>query len=197
MNRLVALALFAVLLASQVGLEAQTSPPQRLQITILDGEGALNNIKQQTAREPIVQIEDENHRPIAGVLITFTLPQSGAGGSFANGSAVFQAQTDANGQATATGLTPNHIAGRYQIQVNAKYHDLSAHSSINQTNFVGANASVAHAATRTFPLKAVLIAVAVAGAAAVAVAATHSGGSNSSSNSAATITTGTATVTAP
>jgi hypothetical protein len=192
MTRLSVLAI-ALVLAGQIGLHAQASPPASLQITILEGEGALNNIKQQTAREPIVEVQDENHRPVAGALVIFSLPQSGPSGAFAGGSTVFNGVTDANGHATATGLIPNKIVGKYQIQVNVKYHNLSAHTSINQSNFMGANVTVAHVATHAFPLKAVLIVAAAAGAAAVAVVATHGGGSNS----AATITPGTATVTAP
>jgi hypothetical protein len=174
-------------------LFAQAPPAPQLQITILEGEGALNNIKQQTAREPIVQVQDENHNPVVGALVIFTLPQSGAGGTFADGSTVFQAQTDALGQVKTSAISPNKVIGKYQIQVDAKYHGLSAHSAVTQQNYMGSNATVAHAATHAFPLKAVLIVAAVAGAAAVAVVATHSG----SSNSAATISPGTTSVTPP
>ncbi len=181
-----------VLLSGQTGLEAQTPPPPQLQITILEGEGALNNIKQQTAREPIVQVEDENHRPIAGALVIFTLPQSGPSGTFAGGSTEFDGVTDAVGHATATGLTPNNIAGKYQIQVTVKYHGLTAHTSINQSNFMGSTVGVPPAATHAFPLKALLIVGAIAGAAAIAVVASQSGGGPST-----TITAGPPTVTAP
>jgi hypothetical protein len=194
MNRLLALAV-ALVFSGQTMADAQAPPPPQLQITILDGEGALNNIKQQTAREPIVQVEDENHKPIAGALVIFSLPQSGASGTFAGGSTVFNGVSDAAGHAIATGLTPNNIVGKYQIQVTAKYHNLTAHTSINQSNFMGSTVSGGHvaapAATHAFPLKAVLIVAAVAGAVAVAVVATHSGGS---SNPGAVLVPGTPTV---
>ena len=190
MRRLLALTI-ALALSGQTAAYADGPPPQ-LQITILDGEGALNNIKQQTAREPIVQVEDENHKPIAGALVIFALPQSGPGGTFAGGSTVFNGVSDAEGHAIATGLTPNNIAGKYQIQVTAKYHGLTAHASINQSNFMGSNVSATHAATHAFPLKAVLIVATVGAAAAVAaIVATQSGGHGE------TITTGPPTVGAP
>jgi hypothetical protein len=191
MRRLLALTIAMVLFGQTA--YAQGPPPTQLQITILDGEGALNNIKQQTAREPIVQVEDQNHKPIAGALVIFALPQSGPSGTFAGGSTVFNGVSDAEGHAIATGLKPNNIAGNYQIQVTAKYQGLTAHATINQSNFVGSNAGAAHAATHAFPMKALLIVGAVAAAAAVAaVLATQSGGGH-----AATITPGTGTVTAP
>ncbi|HTZ60113.1 MAG TPA: hypothetical protein VMB49_18515 [Acidobacteriaceae bacterium] len=192
MTRLIVFAI-ALALSGQTVLDGQTPPPPGLQITILDGEGALNNIKQQTAREPIVQVEDENHKPVAGALVIFSLPQSGPSGTFAGGSTVFDGVSDAAGHATATGLTPNHIAGKYQIQVTAKYHGLTAHATINQSNFSGGSTGAATpAATHAFPLKAVLIVAAVAGAAAIAVVASQSGGGPSN-----TITAGTPTVGAP
>src|SRR5579863_5849082 len=65
------------------GIYAQDAP--KLSIVILEGEGAINNIKQRTAREPIVRVEDENHKPVAGAAVVFTLPSQGAGGTFAGG----------------------------------------------------------------------------------------------------------------
>src|SRR5579863_6856916 len=58
-----------LLICAAAHLPAQATTPATspgLLITILDGEGALNDIRKGTAREPIVQVEDENHRPVAG-----------------------------------------------------------------------------------------------------------------------------------
>ena len=92
-------------------LQAQ-APPASLQITILEGDEAMNNIRQRTAREPIVQVEDQNHKPIAGAAVIFFLPNDGPGGTFADGSRTFTTTTDANGRAAARGLRPNHATGR-------------------------------------------------------------------------------------
>jgi hypothetical protein len=61
------------------------SGQQALNIIVVEGEGAINNVRQRTAREPIVQVEDENHRPVAGAVVVFTLPSQCAGGAFAGG----------------------------------------------------------------------------------------------------------------
>ena len=42
---------------------------------------------QRTARETIVQVENENRKPVAGAVVVFRLPSQGAGGTFANGAA--------------------------------------------------------------------------------------------------------------
>src|SRR5580658_3345150 len=83
----------------------ESAPPKSLQIVILQGEGALNNVKARTAREPIIRVQDENHRPVAGAAILFTAPDAGPGGSFAGGAHTFATTTDFAGRAHATGFT--------------------------------------------------------------------------------------------
>jgi hypothetical protein len=56
-------------------VRAQVVSASGLKILILDGEGAVNSIKLGTAREPIVQVQDENDRPVAGAMVVFTLPE--------------------------------------------------------------------------------------------------------------------------
>ena len=52
---------------------AQTMPTE-LNIVVLEGEGATNNVRQRVARDPVVRVEDENHKPIVGAAVVFTLP---------------------------------------------------------------------------------------------------------------------------
>jgi hypothetical protein len=187
------LCLASLQLGTTSGL-AQAPPPapNRLFIQVLDGEGALNDVRGRTAREPIVQIEDENHKPIAGALVIFTVPNSGAGATFANGLTTFQTTTLADGKAIATGFKPNGVSGSYQIQVHATYGNLSSDSVINQTNVASPSSTPAVHAARAFPLKAIAIVAAVAaGAVAAGILATR-GGQHSD-----TVTPGTPTVGAP
>lgn len=65
----------SLLLALWIPASAQVAP--MLNLVVLEGEGATNNIRQRTAREPIVQVEDENHKPVAGAIVVFTLPSNG------------------------------------------------------------------------------------------------------------------------
>jgi hypothetical protein len=176
------------------------APAPALNLTVLEGEGAINNIRQRTAREPIVQVEDENHRPVAGVAVVFTLPTTGAGGTFSNGTNTLTTLTDNQGRAVARGLRPNNVQGQYQIRVNASKNGQTASTTITQTNaLIGAAAGAAAAG-----ISAKLIAIiAVAAGAAVAggvVAATRNGNNNNTPTPAAavvTITPGTATVAPP
>jgi hypothetical protein len=166
----------------------------QLRIVILEGEGAINNIRQRTAREPIVQVEDENRKPVAGAMVLFTLPDSGPGGVFPNGSKTLITYTDPKGQAKAKGLKPNSIAGAYQIAVNVTSQGMNASAVIGQTNLLTAAAAAGGISAKLIAI----LAIAGGAAAAGAIAAT-SGGNNSTPAPVptATITAGTPTVGGP
>jgi hypothetical protein len=177
------------------GMAQDPPAPTQLNIVIVEGEGALNSVRQRVAREPVVQVEDENHKPIAGVAITFLLPNQGAGAAFANGAKSLTVLTDDKGQAIARGLKPNNINGQYQIRVNASYRGKTASTTITQTNAITAAAVAGGISAKLL----VILAIAGGAAAAGAVAATRGGGGNNTpaAPSPTVITPGTPTVGAP
>lgn len=140
----------------------QAPAPTQLNLIIVEGEGAINNIRQRTAREPIVQVEDENRRPIAGAAVLFVLPDSGPGGAFSDGARSLQVMTNSEGRAIAKGMRLNNIEGKFQIQVHASYKGVAANTVINQSNAVLAAAPAGGVSGK-------LIAILVAIGAAVAV----------------------------
>jgi hypothetical protein len=172
-----------------------TNSSPRLLVTILDGEGALNDIRQRTAREPIVQVEDNNHKPVAGALVLFTLPSSGPGGTFAEGAQTFSTLTDSAGRAVAHGLQPNTHAGSYSIHVRVTYNGSSAETTIHQQN-VGSQSSVSEHAAHAVSLKVVLVVVATAAAAGTVAAILELKGGGSTSIAAGPPTVGAPTATA-
>lgn len=97
--------------------------PSSFHIAIIDGEGALNNVEGRLAREPIVQVEDKNHKRVPGAYVEFDSPNVAGqpGAQFADGSTKFIAQTDASGRAYATGLKNNGVTGKYDIHVTVRY----------------------------------------------------------------------------
>ena len=109
-------------------------------IIVIEGEGAVNNIRQRTARAVTVQVEDANRKPVAGATVVFALPASGAGATFANGSKTLTVVTDAAGHATAAGLKPNQVAGVFQIRVSASFTGQTASAVISQVNTLAAGA---------------------------------------------------------
>ena len=156
---------------------AQTAParvePAHLEIIVVAGEGLTTNVRQRVAKDPVVRIEDDDHRPVDGAVVTFALPVSGTSGEFANGAKNLTMTTARDGLATARGLKTNDIPGPLQILVMASYQGLRARGIINQTVDVAPGTTVAapqmHTAKSGGKWKWVLLGVAAAGGAGAAV----------------------------
>jgi len=172
-------------------------PPPSLQIAILEGEDVSNNIKERTAREPIVQVTDENHKPVAGAAVLFSIDSQGghAGASFEHGAKTFHGTTDANGQVTAKGFHPNTHTGQFHVNVTASKGQLTAHTTIAQTNVAAATTAATTSGIVGF-VTAHVVVVSVVAAGVVAGSVTAGVVAANQSN-ATTITAGTGTVGAP
>jgi len=157
-------------------VHAQTMPTE-INIVVLEGEGATNNVRQRAARDPVVRVEDENHKPIAGVAVVFTLPTEGATGEFANGAKSLTIMTDNQGQATAQSLKMNPVAGKVPIHVNASYRGLTARTSITQFSVLPPGAKASSSSGGHGGLITVLVVLGAAAAGGGAYFATRSSGS--------------------
>ena len=171
--------------------------PNKLFITLIDGEGALNDIRTRTAREPIVEVDDENHRPVAGALVLFALDNGGNGSPFASfaGAQSLSVTTDAAGRAVGQGFAITRRKGQYKINVHASKGPAVADTVITMENVLtagsGSSGSIPAAIVSHQKLEWILGGVAVAGAA-IAIAIVETRGS-----SPITATTGTGTVGPP
>lgn len=108
-------------------------PPASITISVVQGDGAVTSIRQHVTSDPVVLIEDDDHKPINGAVVTFALPVSGASGEFADGSKTLTIVTDKNGLATAHGMKVNDVPGKVQIYITASYRGQRARGLINQT----------------------------------------------------------------
>jgi hypothetical protein len=156
----------------------QTAGAPQLKIKILEGNDVVNYFNQRTAREPIVEVDDENNRPVSGALVLFKLPPSGPGGFFPNGVKTLSVLADANGRATASGLVANGNAGQFDIEVTASYQGRSATALISQVNQKPPVPPGKHGMSSG---KVLAIVAVIAAAAAGAGLAAGRGGSNNSS----------------
>lgn len=167
------------------------SLPARINIVVVEGEGATNTVRQRVSHDPVVMIEDDDHRPITGAVVVFALPVSGTSGEFSNGSKNLTLVTDKSGQATAHGLKTNEVPGKLQIYVTASYHTLRARTLINQLVEAAPGAKVRGPEIQTSKSggkwKWVLLGVAAAGGAGAGVYY----GTHTTSSSPVSISTGT------
>lgn len=180
-------AVAAALLAQQQPLE--------LQILVIGGEGSINNVKQRTAREPIVEVRDRNNRPVAGAAVLFEAPRTGASGAFTGGSTSLRVTTDAQGRAVGQGFRPNASHGNFQIQVSATVAGSAASTVIHMQNVGPVGIGKVAKFGGHGKLIAIIAGAGAAAAAGGAYAATHSGsGATPAASVPTTIAAGTGTV---
>ena len=143
--------------------------PVRIDVLVVEGEGVTNKAGQRVSHDPVVRVEDDDHRPIAGAAVVFALPVSGTSGEFPNGSKTLTVVTDKNGVAAAHGLRTNEVPGKLQIYTTASYRGLHSQALINQ--FVEAvpgakpKTTEARSSTSGGKVKWILLGVAAAGGA--------------------------------
>jgi len=143
-----------------------------LKLLVLQGDGAFNDIRRKTARDPVVEVRDDKDRIVPGAQVTFSLPEAGPSGTFVGGSRTHTATSDPNGIAAARGLRPNDVEGRFQIRVTATSAGRTAAVVISQSNTLAGG--VVATGERGGALKWLLL-VAAGGAAGGIVAATRGG----------------------
>jgi hypothetical protein len=111
-----------------------TAQQNSIHVVVVEGDGAINNIRSQRAKEPIVRVEDANNHAVGGAVVNFLLPADGASAIFGNGGRSLTLTTDDRGEAVARGLHPNRSAGSFQIHINASHEGQTAAAFIKQTN---------------------------------------------------------------
>jgi hypothetical protein len=167
--------------------DAQQADGPKIEIVIVQGEGAINNIKLGVKPDPVVLIQDENQKPVPGATVTFFLPAEGPSGLFPNQSRILTLFSDDKGKAMARGIRLNPDIGLMRIRVTASLFSQTASALITETNVTPAAlqkgkyqpppAAAASEPKKGFGKKKLILILAVVGAgAAGAYVATHKSG---------------------
>jgi hypothetical protein len=61
------------IVSAQASTPEQAARTSMLKIEVVEGEGAINNIRLHRAKEPVVRTVDENNQPLSGVSLTFLM----------------------------------------------------------------------------------------------------------------------------
>jgi hypothetical protein len=121
-------------MCDRYAIAQQSTHTQRLQIIALEGHNAVNYIGFRSATAPIIEVRDENDRPVEGASVIFRLPTSGAGATFGGGQTTQTGLTDSRGQVGTTGYSINATPGSFVIEVSATYQNLTGRLLVPQTN---------------------------------------------------------------
>jgi hypothetical protein len=185
-------------------LHAQDAPT-RLNLVVVQGEGAANRAGGRAEPGPAVRVEDQNSQPVSKAAVVFTLPTSGPTGQFEDGTQTVTVFSDDKGVAAVRGLKVNDVPGKMQVLVNVAYRGQTASTVI--TEFVVAPNGVSHAKSTGKGKVIVILALVAAGGGAGAFLALRkssspsgsggSGGTGSGSPSTIVLTVGSSAVGAP
>jgi len=113
--------------------QTQSTMAEKLRVIVLQGQGATHEIERGLTALTVVEVRDENERPVEGAVVTFRLPESTQVGSFAGGRMSQTGRTNSQGQAGMVGFVPNQTAGSLTITVTAVFGNLMGRASISQS----------------------------------------------------------------
>ena len=107
---------------------------QDLNVVALAGNNEMNDLQRRIMAPLVVQVLDQNSRPIEGAEVVFRFPLNGPGATFANRQTSKMVRTDGEGQAVATGWMANNEVGRFEVHVTATYRNETGETTVAMTN---------------------------------------------------------------
>ena len=127
--------LLAVVLASMLAFPQHGWGQQAgLQVLVLSGEAATNDVETRAASEPVVEVRNSQGEPVPGSKVVFRTPAVGPSATFYGASRAITMTTDETGRATAGGMMPNTEPGEFFIDVTATSGSLKGGATIAQSN---------------------------------------------------------------
>ncbi len=119
---------------SKTGIQPplQATMTEKLRVIVLQGQGATHEIARGLTALTVVEVRDENDRPVEGAVVTFRLPESPQVGSFAGGIMSQTSRTNSQGQAGMAGFVPSQNSGSVVIKVTAVFGKLMGRATITQ-----------------------------------------------------------------
>jgi hypothetical protein len=175
-----------------------------LKVIPLAGKNEVNDIERKVMAPLVVQIVDQNDRPVESAEVVFRFPLQGPSAAFPGGKTSLTVRTNSQGQAAAMNWMANTEVGRFEVHVNASYGNQVGEvtfSMSNATKVVRSNASVTGAQEKRSWFAPTWVKIAVIGGAVAVVAgvvlATRGGSSPAPKTSTVTISPGSPSIGGP
>ena len=174
-----------------------------LKVTALAGNHEANDLERALMAPLVVQVLDQNDRPVEGAEVVFRFPLNGPGATFRGGNTSQTVHTNGQGQAAAQNWMANNQLGTFDVRVTASYGNQLGEATVSMTNAAkvaeeskkGNRGSRGQKQASWYSSKWVKVALVAGVAAAVTgIVLATTGGGGSSSSSTVTITPGSPTV---
>jgi hypothetical protein len=107
---------------------------QSLKVIPLAGNGEMNDLERHVMAPLVVQVLDQNSRPVEGADVVFRFPVGGPTATFPNQRNSQTARTNADGQAAAVGWAATGGVGTFRLLVTASRGNEQGQTSVTMTN---------------------------------------------------------------
>ena len=92
-----------------------------LKVISLAGKGETNDLERKLMAPLVIEVLDQQDRPVENAEVVFRFPLQGPGATFPGGRTTQTVRTNAQGQAAALNWMANDQVGRFEVHVNASY----------------------------------------------------------------------------
>ena len=132
------------------GQAAQTPPPaqapaaaapmapvpvtQSLKVIVLAGKNETNDLQRKIMAPLVVEVLDQNDRPVDGAEVIFRFPINGPSAVFPDGKSSQTVHTNGQGQGAAVNWYANAQTGRFDVHVSASYGNQVGETSFQMIN---------------------------------------------------------------
>jgi hypothetical protein len=107
---------------------------QGLKVVPLAGKDEMNDLERKVMAPLVVEVLDQNDRPVEGAEVVFRFPISGPGALFPGGKTSQTARTNGQGQVAAMNWMANDQLGRFEVHVAASYGTQVGETTFSMSN---------------------------------------------------------------
>jgi len=151
----------------------QAAAPQKYKLSIIEDASTVKRVKGgRVSSQVVVQVTDENNRPMPAIAVIFTIPQGSGGATFTTGGLTASATTTTNGMATGSFTATNSSTFSMSVTASTPSGSVTVSVPVNIPSALaaaGAAAGAGAGASHTGLIIGVLAGVGAAGAVAAKV----------------------------
>jgi hypothetical protein len=174
--------------AAQGQAPAPAGTVQSLRVVPLAGNGETNDLETKVMAPLVVDVLDQNGRPVEGADVIFRFPVSGPSAAFPDKSTFQTVRSNADGQAALVGWMANNQTGSFRVQVTATRGNERGTLVITMTNVTRATVrETAHKSWWSSKWAKIGVIGGGAVAAGLIIWATHNGGGSGTAASGTTV----------
>lgn len=120
--------------AQPPAVQPGTPAVQSLKVVPLAGKDEANDIERHIMAPLVIEVLDQNDRPVEGAEVVFRFPIRGPSATFSDGKTSRTVRTNGQGQAAAMNWTANNETGSFQVHVTATYGNQTGELDVPMSN---------------------------------------------------------------